>query len=55
LPRGISVGVSPTGVWYFNPFAWQLLFVFGAWFQLGGSTTSMPVIRSRTLLVLGAA
>jgi hypothetical protein len=21
----------PNGVWFFNPFAWQLLFVFGAW------------------------
>ena len=27
----------PNGVWFFNPFAWQLLFVFGAWCALGGS------------------
>src|SRR5437870_8934632 len=27
----------PEGVWYFNPFAWQLLFVFGACCALGGS------------------
>jgi hypothetical protein len=52
---GWNLPAYPTGVWYFNPFAWQLLFVFGAWFALGGSTTSMPIIRSRTLLVLGAA
>jgi hypothetical protein len=26
----------PSGFWSFNPFAWQLLFVFGAWCALGG-------------------
>jgi len=45
----------PAGVWYFNPFAWQLLFTFGAWFALGGSAQAMPFIRSRTALVLGTA
>jgi hypothetical protein len=43
----------PTGVWYFNPFAWQFLFTFGAWFALGGASVTMPFIRSRTALVLG--
>ena len=27
----------PSGHWVFNPFAWQLLFVFGAWCALGGA------------------
>ena len=27
----------PGGFWSFNPFAWQLLFVFGAWCALGGA------------------
>lgn len=45
----------PTGYWYFNPFCWQLLFVFGGWFALGGSIESRPLIRSRALLVLGSA
>jgi hypothetical protein len=45
----------PSGHWYFNPFCWQLLFVLGAWFALGGSAVSMPIIRSRSLLVLGTA
>ena len=27
----------PSGTWVFNPFAWQLLFVFGAWCALGGA------------------
>jgi len=43
----------PDGAWYFNPFCWQLLFVFGAWFALGGVGELMPLIRSRWLTVLG--
>jgi hypothetical protein len=27
----------PNGFWAFNPFFWQLLFVFGAWCALGGA------------------
>ena len=27
----------PNGYWAFNPFAWQMLFVFGAWCALGGA------------------
>lgn len=50
-----NVPAYPTGVWYFNPFAWQFLFTFGAWFALGGSAQAMPFIRSRTALVLGSA
>jgi hypothetical protein len=40
----------PDGSWYFNPFCWQLLFVFGAWLALGGasafSSESLPRTRS---------
>src|SRR5258708_14649223 len=49
---GWNVPAYPAGVWYFNPFAWQLLFTFGAWFALGGSAQAMPFIRSRTPLLL---
>jgi hypothetical protein len=35
--------------------SWQLLFVLGAWFALGGALESMPLIRSRNLLILGTA
>src|SRR5438477_9918496 len=52
---GLNVPAYPVGVWYFNPFAWQFLFTFGAWFALGGSAQAMPFIRSRTALVLGTA
>ncbi len=36
----------PSGWWLFNPFAWQLIFVFGAWCALGGSQRLAPLIRS---------
>jgi hypothetical protein len=36
----------PNGGWFFNPFAWQLLFVFGAWCALGGAQQLGGVIRS---------
>jgi hypothetical protein len=46
----------PDGEWYFNPFCWQLLFVFGAWLALGGRTRiSSSILRSPTLLYLGIA
>jgi len=45
----------PYGVWYFNPLCWQLLFVLGGWFALGGWSDLMPLIRSRTFLILGIA
>lgn len=34
------------GFWSFNPFAWQLLFVFGAWCALGGGRRISPMIDS---------
>ncbi|MGC1780162.1 MAG: OpgC domain-containing protein [Xanthobacteraceae bacterium] len=43
----------PNGVWFFNPFAWQLLFVFGAWCALGGAQRLSGLLRSR--IVLGIA
>src|SRR5947209_15826226 len=36
----------PSGHWYFNPFAWQLLFVFGAWCALGGAQRLGKVLQS---------
>src|SRR3974390_3021593 len=36
----------PNGVWFFNPFAWQLLFVFGAWCALGGAERLSRALRS---------
>jgi hypothetical protein len=45
----------PAGEWYFNPFCWQLLFMFGAWFALGGARESRSIINSPWLLYLGIA
>jgi hypothetical protein len=45
----------PNGVWFFNPFAWQLLFVFGAWCALGGAKRLAPVLQSRTTLAVAIA
>ena len=45
----------PNGVWFFNPFAWQLLFVFGAWCALGGSQRLAGFLRSRIVLAVAIA
>lgn len=50
---GWNFSAYPTGSWYFNPYTWQLLFVFGAWFALGGATESRSVIKSQWLLIAG--
>jgi hypothetical protein len=52
---GWNLPAFPSGYWYFNPFTWQLLFMFGAWFALGGAMDSRRLIRSRLLLWLGTA
>jgi hypothetical protein len=45
----------PGGNWYFNPFAWQLLFVFGAWCGLGKASEIAGLIQSRAVLYLSLA
>jgi hypothetical protein len=45
----------PSGQWAFNPFAWQLLFGFGAWCGLGGASRIGGLIRSRAVLALSIA
>lgn len=41
--------------WYFNPFAWQLMFVFGAWCGIGGAKQIWPFIQSKFALVISIA
>jgi hypothetical protein len=36
----------PNGYWAFNPMAWQLLFVFGAWCALGGARRMSRILAS---------
>ena len=45
----------PTGELYFNPFAWQFLFVIGAWYAYEGTARLRPIVQSRALLVLAIA
>jgi hypothetical protein len=52
---GWNLPSYPSGVWYFNPFAWQLLFVLGAWLALGGANTLHFLVRSRAVLLFGLA
>src|SRR5436305_5490766 len=45
----------PNGYWAFNPFAWQLLFVFGAWCALGGARRMSGILSSRITLAISFA
>lgn len=42
----------PGTTWYFNPFAWQLMFIFAAWCGTGGANRIWPIIQSRAAFVL---
>lgn len=52
---GWNLPAYPSGSWFFNPFAWQLLFVFGAWCALGGAERLKWLTRSRITLAVAAA
>ena len=41
--------------WYFNPYAWQLMFVFAAWCGAGGAARIWSIIQSRAALVISIA
>jgi hypothetical protein len=45
----------PNGFWSFNPFAWQLLFVFGAWCALGGGRRLSGILSSKITLWIAVA
>jgi hypothetical protein len=45
----------PSGGWVFNPLAWQLLFVFGAWCALGGARNLARWMNSPVLVGLAVA
>ena len=47
---GWNFPAYPAGTWYFNPLAWQVLFVFGAWCAMGGARKSMAIINSKYTL-----
>ena len=45
----------PSGFWAFNPFAWQLLFVFGAWCALGGARRMSLILSSKITMGIAFA
>lgn len=49
---GWNLTAYPAGQWYFNPYCWQVLFVFGAWCALGGARRSMTLINAPITLWL---
>ncbi|UGA43962.1 OpgC domain-containing protein [Bradyrhizobium quebecense] len=60
LRYDLHLTTYPNGFWSFNPFAWQLLFVLGAWCALGGARRlarflSSPITLSVSFLYLLAA
>jgi len=52
---GWNLPTSRVGVWYFNPFAWQLLFFLGAWIAVGGTQAIQSIVRARTMFWLAIA
>src|SRR5271167_2871919 len=51
----LYLSAYPNGFWAFNPFAWQLLFVFGAWCALGGAQQMSGVLSSPVTLSIAFA
>jgi len=45
----------PGTTWYFNPFCWQLMFVFAAWCGNGGFALIASAVWSRAALVIAVA
>jgi hypothetical protein len=57
LPRSFDWNLAsypPGTYWYFNPFAWQMMFVFAAWCGVGAVAQLKSVIQSRLALIVAA-
>ena len=50
---GWNFNAYPAGSWYFDPYCWQVLFIFGSWCALGGARKAAWFINSRAALYLG--
>ena len=48
----LYLSAYPNGVWFFNPLAWQLLFVFGAWCALDGAVRMSRILSSNITMWL---
>lgn len=51
---GWNLPAWPTGEWFFNSLAWQVLFVFGAWYVNEGGLRLKMIMHSRAVLVLAS-
>ncbi|MBH5369382.1 OpgC domain-containing protein [Bradyrhizobium glycinis] len=51
----LYLSAYPNGFWAFNPFAWQLLFVFGAWCALGGARRMSRILASNVTMWISIA
>src|SRR5467141_5042207 len=49
---GWNLPAYPAGTWYFNPYCWQVLFVFGSWCALGGARKNIAIINAPITLYL---
>jgi hypothetical protein len=51
-----NIGSYPPGTaWYFNPYCWQLLYIFGMWCGIGGTSQIASLMKSSWVLVLALA
>jgi hypothetical protein len=55
LRYDLHLSTYPDGFWSFNPFAWQLLFVFGVWCALGGGRQLSPILSSSLIFRVAVA
>jgi hypothetical protein len=52
---GWNLSGYPSGTWYFNPFAWQLLFVVGAWTAVIDRTKLQAALRQPLVIPICVA
>jgi hypothetical protein len=52
---GWRVARWPAGDWYFNPLAWQLLVVLGAWWVISGRSRFQGLVQSRYAVSMAVA
>jgi hypothetical protein len=52
---GWNLPAYPTSTWFFNPLAWQLMFVVGAWCSVGASQGVHQLLRSRAVVGIAIA
>ena len=52
---GWNFAAYPAGNWYFDPYCWQVIFIFGSWCALGGAKRAAWIINSKAALYLGIA